>query len=284
MGKLTRAMTSDGSAVALAVDSTDIVNSAIGFHNPAPTATAALGRVLTAASLMGSLLKDKDNSLTLTFRGDGSAGLILAVSDYIGNVKGYLENPSANLPPKPNGKLDVSGIVGGGVMSVVRDIGLKEPMTGISEIRSGEIAEDIAAYYAESEQIPTLLALGVLVGVDLSCAGAGGVLIQLLPGADESVVDILEHNAARLSDISRAVSSGATGKDLLDTALCGIEYDIFDETEVSYRCGCSRERMLAGLRSISKDELCKIFSEQDEIETVCRFCGKKYYFTKEITG
>ena len=282
MSRTIRAMTADGSAVAEVIDSTDIVNQAIKYHKTSPTASAALGRVLTASSLMGSRLKDKGDSLTLSFRGDGPAGMIMAVSDYFGNVKGYIENPAVDLPLKPNGKLDVSGAVGRGSMSVVRDTGLKEPVTGISEIVSGEIAEDIASYYANSEQTPTLLSLGVLVAPDLSCAGAGGVFIQLLPHADDETVKLIEKNAASLTSVSRLIADGVSCEKLLDTALSGIPYDLFDEIKVGYRCDCSKERMLRAVRSLGKTELEKIFSEQAEIEICCRFCDKKYSFGAEI--
>ena len=277
-------MTKDGSAVAMVIDSTDIVNEAIKYHNTSPTATAALGRTLTAASLMGSRLKNKDDQVTLTFKGDGPAGIIMAVADYYGNVKGYIENPAVDLPLKPNGKLDVSGAVGAGYMSVVRDVGLKEPVTGILQIVSGEIAEDVASYYANSEQTPTLLSLGVLVDRDLSCAGAGGVLVQLLPHADDEIVKILENNVVNVTGISSLIAGGQSCEQLLDRVLDGIGYDLFDETEVGCVCDCSRERMLRAVLSLGREELQKIFSEQETIEVCCRFCNKKFSFDKSITG
>ncbi len=282
MSRIIRAMTADGSAVAEVVDSTDIVNSAIKFHKTSPTASAALGRVLTAASLMGSRLKDKGDSLTLSFRGDGPAGMIMAVSDYFGNVKGYIENPAVDLPLKPNGKLDVSGAVGSGSMSVVRDTGLKEPVTGISEIVSGEIAEDIASYYANSEQTPTLLSLGVLVAPDLTCAGAGGVFIQLMPHADDQTVAQIEKNAASLTAVSNLIANHTSCEQLLQLALSGVPYDLFDEIDVGYKCDCSKARMLRAVKSLGRAELEKIFAEQEEVEICCRFCDKKYSFGKEI--
>jgi molecular chaperone Hsp33 len=283
MSRIIRAMTRDGSAVAMITDTTGIVNKAIEFHKTSPTATAALGRTLTAASLMGSRLKNKDDSLTLSFKGDGPAGLIMAVSDYYGNVKGYIENPAVDLPLKPNGKLDVAGAVGGGFMSVVRDVGMKEPMTGISEIVSGEIAEDVASYYVNSEQTPTLLSLGVLVGRDLKCAGAGGVFVQLLPHADEEIIGKLEQNVVKITGLSSLIASGCTCEQLMGYVLDGIEYDLFDEIETDYVCDCSRERMLRAVKSLGAEELKKIFSEQDSIEICCRFCNKKFSFGKEIT-
>lgn len=283
MSRIIRAMTRDGSAVAMITDTTGIVNKAIEYHKTSPTATAALGRTLTAASLMGSRLKNKDDSLTLSFKGDGPAGLIMAVSDYYGNVKGYIENPAVDLPLKPNGKLDVAGAVGGGFMSVVRDVGMKEPMTGISEIVSGEIAEDVASYYVNSEQTPTLLSLGVLVGRDLKCAGAGGVFVQLLPHADEEIIGKLEQNVVKITGLSSLIASGCTCEQLMGYVLDGIEYDLFDEIETDYVCDCSRERMLRAVKSLGAEELKKIFSEQDSIEICCRFCNKKFSFGKEIT-
>ncbi|MBR6922012.1 MAG: Hsp33 family molecular chaperone HslO [Clostridia bacterium] len=282
MSRIIRAMTTDGSAVAMVTDTTDIVNKAIKYHNTAPTATAALGRVMTAASLMGVRLKNRDDSLTLTFKGDGPAGIVMAVSDYSGNVKGYIENPSVDLPLKPSGKLDVSGAVGSGFMSVVRDVGLKEPMTGISQIVSGEIAEDVATFFAQSEQTPTLISLGVLVDKDLSCAGAGGVFIQLLPHADESIIDTLEKNVGKITELSSLIASGKTCEQIMADALDGIEYELFDEIDTDYVCDCSRERMLRAVKSLGKQELQKIFSEQDTVEICCRFCNKKFSFKSDI--
>ncbi|MBR0063938.1 MAG: Hsp33 family molecular chaperone HslO [Oscillospiraceae bacterium] len=284
MSRIIRAMTRDGSAAAMVTDTTDVVNRAIEYHKTAPTATAALGRTLTAASLMGSRLKNKDDQLTLTFKGDGPAGMIMAVADYSGNIKGYIENPAVDLPLKPNGKLDVSGAVGRGYMSVVRDVGLKEPMTGISEIVSGEIAEDVASYFANSEQTPTLLSLGVLVGRDLRCAGAGGVFVQLLPYADEGIIEKLERNTAKITGVSSLIASGCSCEQILEYALDGIEYDLFDDIKTDYVCDCSRERMLRAVKSLGEEELQKIFSEQEKIEVCCRFCDKKFSFGKEITG
>ena len=208
----------------------------------------------------------------------------MAVADYYGNVKGYIENPAVDLPLKPNGKLDVSGAVGAGYMSVVRDVGLKEPVTGSLQIVSGEIAEDVASYYANREQTPTLLSLGVLVDRDLSCAGAGGVLVQLLTHADDEIVKILENNVVNVTGISSLIAGGQSCEQLLDRVLDGIGYDLFDETEVGYVCDCSRERMLRAVLSLGQKELQKIFSEQETIEVCCRFCNKKFSFDKSITG
>ena len=217
--KILRAMSQDGSARIFVINSTGIVNAAIGYHHTTPTASAALGRVLTAASLMGTMLKEKEHSLTLRFQGDGPAGTILAAADYYGNVKGYIQNPGVDVPKKSNGKLDVRAAVGQGYMCVSRDLGLKEPYISQAPIVSGEIAEDITSYYATSEQTPTLCALGVLVDVDYTCKGAGGVLIQLLPFADEKTVDLIERNAQFLSSVSSLFAEGKTNKEVMDIAL-----------------------------------------------------------------
>ena len=279
-------MTRDGSARAFVTDSTAIVNEAVRLHRTAPTATALLGRTLTAASLMGTMLKEAGNTLTLTVRGNGPAGVTLAVSDYMGNVKGNIENPDVDVPRKPNGKLDVSGAVGEGTLSVVKDIGLKEPYSGMIELVSGEIAEDITQYFASSEQTPSACALGVLVNPDRSCLAAGGLLISLMPYADDDTVSKIEKNLSKFNSISHLISEGKTVEELMEAALEGVEYDIFDEISTAYSCDCSRDRMERAVISIGKKDMNEIFSEcraegkPEEIEICCRFCNKKYKFTK----
>lgn len=280
-------MTRDGSARAFVVDSTKIVDDAIKYHNTTPTASALLGRTLTAASIIGTLLKDKGNSLTLNIRGDGPAKNVIAVSDYAGNVKGYIQNPLVDIPKKANGKLDVSGAIGHGTLSVTKDIGLKEPYSGMINLVSGEIAEDITAYFASSEQTPSLCALGVLIDRDYTCLAAGGILVSLLPFADEDTISKLERNAENLSHISNMFANGMTPEDVMNVALKGIEYDIFDELDVSYKCDCSKERCARALVSLGRSEVEKIFDEcvsegkPEEINFECHFCNKNYLFTKE---
>ncbi len=282
-----RAMTRDGSARAFVINSRDIVNKAISIHQTAPTATALFGRLLTASSVMGTMLPENGNTMTVAIRGQGLAGTALCVADYFGNVKGYIQNPQADVPLKPSGKLDVSGIVGGGILSVSKDVGGEVPFNGNIELVSGEVAEDIAQYYAVSEQVPTLCALGVLVDTDYSCRAAGGVFVQLLPFADEEVVDRLEENAKMLSNVSSLFDKGLSNEDILKIALNGIEYDLFDELEVDYECNCTSERTERAIISLGKQEIEKIFAEQkaagapEELCLNCQFCNKEYKYTKE---
>lgn len=284
MGKLIRCITSDGAVMISAVDTTDIVEEARKTHDTTAVVTAALGRLLTAGTIMGNMMKGDENSLTLRVKADGPAGSLVVVSDPGGNVKGYVENPHVTIPPKTNGKLDVGGAVGtNGHLYVLKDVGLKEPYSGIVPLVTGEIAEDITSYYATSEQIPTVCALGVLVNGDRSVACAGGFIMQLLPGADDSTIDKIEENIGKLKPVTTMLAENKTIKDIVDAALEGFEVEVLYTEDVAYKCDCSRERVMKALVTLGPDELKKMADEMPEIELNCHFCNKNYKFTpKEV--
>jgi molecular chaperone Hsp33 len=278
MARIIRAITRDGSARIFAEDSKDIVQEAIRIHDTTPVCSAALGRVLTAASLMGTLLKDEEDALTLSFRGDGPAGKIVVSSDWKGNVRGFIQNPHVDLPLKPNGKLDVSAAVGRGEMYVNRETGEGLPYSGISKIVSGEIAEDMAYYFASSEQVPTLCALGVLVDTDWSCLAAGGILIQLMPFADEKIIDIIEENQKNIPSLTNLLKEKSL-EEVMGEYLKGIEFDVFDEISCGYVCKCSRDKTDRALVALGKEELEKMVEAGENININCQFCDKKYVYT-----
>lgn len=283
MGKLIRAISENGGFVVYAVDSTDIVRDMEQIHKTSATATAALGRLLTAAALMGSLLKGDDERLTLRVNGDGPLGYMVAVGDANGNVKGYCQHPLADAPiNEKTGKLDVSGIVGHtGTLYVIKDLGLKEPYVGQVPIVSGEIAEDITNYYATSEQTPTACALGVLVNPDLSVKVAGGFILQLLPGASDAEIAALEENLAKITSITSLLDSGVDIKTIALDLLDGFNPQILDESSARYRCSCSEQRMKEVLISLGKDELETLAAEGEDTEIVCNFCGTRHNFTPQ---
>ena len=285
MGEILRAVSGDGLVKISAIEGRKIVERARTIHKTSPTATAALGRSLCATSMLGDMLKEESASLTVRINGGGPVGTIMTVSDSSGNVRGYAQNPAADLPTRADGKLDVGGAVGkDGTLSVVKDLGLKEPYVGVIPLVSGEIAEDIASYFATSEQIPTVCGLGVLVNPDLSVKVAGGYLIQLLPFADESCIDVLEKTINTLPPVTTMMTEGMTAEEIALKLLDGLEPNILDESEVSYKCDCSRERTERVLISLGKDELSKMADEGKDIEICCHFCDKKYTFTpKEIS-
>lgn len=282
MGKLIRCITSDGAVMATAVDTTDIVATAEQYHKTSAVVTAALGRLLTAASMMGNMLKGKDNSITLRIKGDGPVGAIVAASDANGDVRGYAVNPVVEIPLNEKGKLDVSGCIGkNGTLFVIKDLGLKEPYNGFVPLVTGEIAEDITAYYAESEQIPTVCALGVLVNPDLTVKQAGGFIIQLLPGADNSTIDKLEASIQKMEAVTKLMDQGLSHKDIILKALEAFEVEILYEQDIFYKCNCDRERVEKAILSLGKDELEQMANEEEQIEVCCHFCDKKYYFKRD---
>lgn len=281
MAHLVRSISDDGCVLVVASDTTDIVETARQYHNTSKVCTAALGRALTGASFMGAMLKGEDSSVTLRFNGGGPAGSVIAVSDSDGNVRGYVMNPDVNLPLNDKGKLDVGGAVGtDGFLSVVKDIGMKEPAIGQIPLVSGEIAEDITSYYAVSEQIPSVCALGVLVNPDLTVAVAGGFLIQLLPTADDTIIERVEKGLNGLPSVTTMLAEGLTPEDICKKVLPEFNVEVLDTSECEYRCNCSRERVEKALISVGKEELTDMMKDNGT-EVKCHFCPAVYKFNSE---
>lgn len=280
MGNTVRCISKDGTLTVMAIDSTDIVNEAVRIHKTTPVASAALGRLLTAASLMGAVLKGREDSVTLRLKGDGPLGSVIAVSDSMGNVRGYVQNNAVDMPLNSKGKLDVSGAVGkNGDLTVIKDLGLKEPYVGRVPIVSGEIAEDITYYYFTSEQTPTVCALGVLVDRDYTVKKAGGFIIQLLPTALDDTIDLVEECIKDIEPVTSLLQK-MDAEALCRYALPKFEIEVLDTASPKYRCGCSSERVEKALISTGRESLLEL-AQDEKTEVSCQFCDKKYVFTSE---
>ncbi len=283
MSELVRMISTDGTLTVIAVDSTDIVSRMEWIHRTSAVTSAALGRLLTAASMMGAVLKGKDNSITLRLNGGGPAGSVIAVSDSEGNVRGYVANPIVEIPLNEKGKLDVAGAVGkDGTLTVVKDLGMNEPYVGQVPIVTGEIAEDLTSYFAISEQLPSVCALGVLVNPDLTIQAAGGFIIQLLPTAMDDTIDKVEECIKDIAPVTKMLTSGMSAEEICRSVLKGFELEILDTSNPEYRCNCSRERVTKALLTIGREGLLEM-AQDKKTEVSCHFCEKKYRFNpKEI--
>ncbi len=281
MGKLVRCISEDGALTVMALDSTDIVAEAERIHQTSAVTSAALGRLLTAASMMGDQLKGADHSVTLRLNGGGPAGTVLAVADSGGNARGYIGQPVVELPLNEKGKLDVAGAVGiDGTLTVIKDLGMKEPYVGQIPLVSGEIAEDVTQYFASSEQVPTVCALGVLVNPNLSIRRAGGFLIQLLPAANDTVIDAVERCVAKVPPVTKLLEEGLSPEEICRAALPEFTLEVLDEAQPVYRCNCSRERVLRALAATGRESVEEL-ARDPVTEVCCQFCDKKYQIKSE---
>lgn len=276
---LVRGVAADGLIRASAAVTTELVAEARKRHNTMPTATAALGRVLTGAALLTTGLKEKD-TITLRVIGDGPLGSIICTADAQGNLRGYVENPEVNLPPASPGKLDVGKAVGQGFLYITKDLGLKEPYTGSIPLKTGEIGDDLASYFLVSEQIPSAVSLGVLINPDFSVQAAGGYLIQLMPGVPEEQVEQLENTIYEMDSISNLVSAGWTAEQMLNELLGDMNFKVLEQQELRFNCNCSRERLEGILASLGEAEIRAMLEEQGAAEVKCHFCRDTYWFNK----
>lgn len=285
MDKIIRAMSADGMVKISAVSTKNLTERARNIHKSLPVVTAALGRLLAATSMMGNMLKYEKGSVTIRVNGGGPIGSLIAVSDYEGNVRGYVQNPNVELPKRPDGKLNVGGAVGrDGLITVTKDIGMREPYNGSAQLISGEIAEDVAAYYVESEQVGAACGLGVLVDTDQSVLASGGYIVELLPGAPDDAITKLEANIKELGAVTLSLGEQEPIR-LVEGVLMGLNPEILEEGSVEYRCYCTRERVLEALRSTGKEALSEMANSGEEIEVSCQFCDKVEKFkSEEIQG
>ncbi len=279
---LIRGASADGSVRLYVAITTELVNDAQKIHGTYPTASAALGRTLSAAALMGASFKNENDTATIQFKGDGPIGSVIAVTDSRSRVRGYVTNPAAHLPLNKKGKLDVGGAVGKGILSVIRDLGMKEPYIGQVPIYSGEIAEDLTYYFAESEQIPTAFSLGTLVDTDGSILAAGGIFLQLMPEASEKTAETLEKSLAALPPVTTMIHSGMSAEDIFFSVMQDIDAVMENKTITPvYFCPCSKERMERALISLGREEIQSIINEDSHAELSCQFCNNKYDFSKD---
>ena len=276
-----RATAANHQVRAFAATTKELVEYAKNAHNMSPVATAALGRLLTAGTMMGPMMKGKDDLLTLKIEGDGPIGGLTVTADSQGNVKGYAFHPEVMLPPNPQGKLDVGGAVGIGVLSVIRDIGLKEPYVGQTILISSEIAEDLTYYYATSEQIPSTVALGVLMNKDNTVRQAGGFIIQLMPNTDEEVIDALEKKIQEIQPITTLLDEGMTPEMILEYVLGDLGLEVMEKIPVQFECNCSKERVEKAIASIKSEDIQEMIDDKKPIEVNCHFCNTNYVFETE---
>ena len=282
MGRLVRATASNGDVWLFMAITTDIVEKARQIHDLSPTASAALGRLLSAGTVMGAMLKGEKDTLTLSMNGKGPAGNLVVVANSKGNVKGYISNPHVDLPLNDKGKLNVGAAVGkDGFLNVVKDMGLRDPYVGSVPIYTGEIGDDIAYYFTVSEQVPSAVALGVLVDTDTSIKAAGALVIQMMPGANELLADIITFRLQEIPPLSTLIAEGKSCEDILNLLFDDMDLKIHDEMEIAYECDCSRERVEKALIALGKDELERLKEEEELMQVECHFCDRRYEFTRD---
>lgn len=277
---IVRATAANGFIRAFAAISTNTVEEARKIHGTTPVASAALGRMLTAGAIMGAMLKSEKDLITLQITGSGPLKGVLITSDSKSNVKGYVVNPDADLPLKPDGKLDVGNAVGAGTLKIIKDVGLKDPYVGSIELISGEIADDLTYYFAQSEQVPSSVGLGVLVDTDCTIKHSGGFIVQLMPGADEEIIDKLEKKLMTIPYVTDMLNDGYSAEKMLEAILGDLELEILEKSPMQYKCTCSKDRVEKAIISLGKKEISQIIEEDKKAELTCQFCGKVYNFNE----